>query len=260
MKRLAVLLAALISLSPAPDQSVADKVAKARADYGLLQERSIQINELAGHVRSLEDARRMVDLTAEIFADDLPPSWATRSIRERIAKAEYESASDHAKLIPEQRVADAWNRYMTTIGAAPDAIVTAAEIHNLRDGSYSVSRVLWNRGSRTIWTAPNLYAIDREGKVADGCTAFEALRVLYDLTREFRNLQSARERVRKGVLISDTRKPAPDGAAQKPTVARLESYVAYNPAEDAGNRYAREHGMGGLNEAIEQLLDDLFPS
>jgi hypothetical protein len=262
MTRILLLFAGLMSLSPVPPQSNADKNAKAKFDYALFQERTRQIDALATNLRSVEDSRRMVDMVAEVFADDLPPAWTTRSIRERIAQAEYESASDHAKLIPEQQLVDAWNRYVTTIGASQDAIVTVAEIHNLRDGSYSMARFMWSRGIRTVWSIPSIYATGQDGRVADGCTAIEVLRVLYDLSNQFGNLRGARERAKQGVFVSDTLKPLPEGAASKPVAGRVSVSVGRrdNPVEDAEIRYMREHGEVGLSRAVESLLCDIFPS
>jgi hypothetical protein len=262
MTKFLLLLAGLMSLSPIPPQSNAERDARMKIDIALFQEPSRQINELAGNVRSLDDSRRIVDLIAAVFADDLPPAWGTRPIREQIAQAEYESASEQAQLIPEQRIVDAWNRYVTTIGASQDAVVSVAEIHNLRDGSYSAARFMWSRGTRSIWSVPSIYATGRDGKVADGCTAVEALRVLYDLSNQFGNLEGARERVKQGVSVSDTLKPLPEGAVAKPAAGRITLSVGrpYNPVEDAEMRYMREHGARALNRAVEALLYDTFPS
>jgi hypothetical protein len=262
MTRILLLFAGLISLSPVPPQSTADKEAKIKAEYALFKERTNEIDALAANMRSMEDSRRMVGLLADIFADDLPPAWSTRLIRERIAQVEYESATDHAKLIPEQRLVEAWNRYVTTIEAPQDAIVTVAEIHNLRDGSYSAARFMWSRGIRNVWAIPSIYATGPDGKVADGCTAVEALRVLYDLSNQFGNLRGARERVKQGIWVSNTLKPLPEGAVVKPAAGRVSASVGRrdNPVEDAGIRYMQEHGQLGLNRAVEALLYDLFPS
>lgn len=272
MKRLLMLFAGLISLSPVPAQSHPyqidpsprnpDNFARMQADAALFHERSQQINELAGKMQSLDDSRRMADLIAAIFADDLPPGWVTRPVRDRVARAEFETAGVHGTPIPEQRVVDAWNRYITTIGASQDAIVTVAEIHNLRDGLYTSARFFWSRGNRDIWSAPNIYATGPDGKVADGCTAVEILRVFYDLSNQFGNLRGARERVRLGVMISDTVKPLPEAAAHVTMKASVSggAVARDNPVEDAEIRYVREHGLPMLNHAVVALLDDLFPS
>jgi len=98
------------------------------------------INDLAGHIQSLDDARKLVDLVAAELSHGLPPRWATRSIRNRIARAEYESAYDPGALIPEHHVADAWNDYLQRIGAPQEVYVTTAEIHAPLDVSYVSSQ------------------------------------------------------------------------------------------------------------------------
>jgi hypothetical protein len=258
MKTLLMLFVVLLPLSPVPTQTNADK--KAGTRIALFEERTRQINDLAGNIQSPDDAHRIVDLIAEVFADDLPPAWSTRSIRDRIAHAEYASAGRHAKLIPEQQLVDAWNRYITTIGASHDAIVTVAEIHNLRDGSYTMAQFMWSRGPGNIFAMPNIYATGQDGKVADGCTAVEALRVLYDLSNQFGNLREARERVKQGVMISDTFRPLAHGTAGVSMRVSGGLAVRDNPVEDAEIRYTQEHGAIAMDLAIETLLYDLFPT
>src|SRR5579863_7148752 len=88
-----------------------------QSPYEMHRQVAIQVNEMAGHIASPDDARRLVDRIAGIFANELPPEWSTRGIRRRIAQAEFESATDPSKLISEEQIADAWNRYVTEIGA-----------------------------------------------------------------------------------------------------------------------------------------------
>ena len=82
--------------------------------------------------------------------------WATNTLRDRLALAEYQSAIDPTKLISEQRIADAWNKYVREIGAPEEALVNIAEIHNLRDAFYVEAQLLWSRGSQSIWTMPDI--------------------------------------------------------------------------------------------------------
>ena len=89
--------------------------------YEIHRQRAVQMNELAGKVQSPSDSRRLVDMIAETLADVLPPAWRTRTIRDRVAHAEYESAIDPAKLVPELRITDAWNKYVAEIGASQEA-------------------------------------------------------------------------------------------------------------------------------------------
>src|SRR5712671_1815037 len=111
--------------SPKPEEQAA-----AQQQASLLRERhrqaAIRMNELAAHINSEADARAFVDAVADMFADSLPPAWATRGIRERIARAEYEAVSDPLRQVPEQRIADVWNKYVREIGASEEAVVTVA--------------------------------------------------------------------------------------------------------------------------------------
>ena len=58
--------------------------------------------------------------------------------------------------------------------------------------------------------------VDKDGKVAEGCRAVEALRVIYDLDRMFDNLRSARERLRKGIVASDAIKKILENTSTTP--------------------------------------------
>ena len=266
MKRIVALVASLLPFSLVASKNQAQNAfprqpdaAAQRAEAALFYQRSLEINELASRPQSMEDAREMIELIAEIFAKDLPPAWSTRSLREHIAEAEYESANSTPKLIPEQRVAEAWNRYIQTIGASSEALVTVAEIHNLRDGSYAVSLYMWSRGTRNIWSAPAIYATTPDEKLADGCTAVEVLRILWDISNQFGNLRGARERVKAGVLVSDTLKPLPPGATPPRSSVRGGVGRRDDPVGEAASRYASEHGTRALVGALQALTDDLFP-
>jgi len=110
----------------------------------------IKLTTLAERIHSEADAVAFVDKIAEVFAATLPPIWVTRSVRQQVAHAEFEAVSNPSRLIPEQRIADVWNRYVREIGASEEALVTAAEIHNLRDADFAVSQLWWSRTNRTI--------------------------------------------------------------------------------------------------------------
>lgn len=223
---------------------------------------TLEINDLAGRIHSEADASALVDKIAEMFADTLPPSWMTRGIRQRLAHAEYASVSDPLRLIPEQRIADVWNEYVREIGASEEALVNAAELHNLRDGQWASAQFLKQRGmNQSIWTISSIYAVDSDGKLAEGCRALETLRILYDLDMMFDNLRGARERVRRGTLVSEElRKRQENPPPQQKTVARLEVHVDNNPVRLAEHRYVQQHGPFVLNGVMEKLFDELFPS
>ena len=220
---------------------------------------AIEINDLAARIHSEADAKELVDKIADVFADTLPPSWITSGIRQRLARAEYEAVSDPSRLIPEQRIADVWNEYIREIGAPDEALVTVAELHNLRDGDFASARYLWSHG-QTIWTVSNIYTTGPDGKVAEGARAIETLRVFYDLDMLFDNLRGARERVRKGILASDEIKKRQEHPLTVRTTAHLEIHVDNNPIRLAERRYVQQHGPYVLNGVMEKLFDELFPS
>src|SRR5579884_562072 len=160
----------------------ATEMEKARSEAAALaekhQQESIRLNDLAGHIKTESDADALVNSVAEMFADSLPPAWATRDLRHRLAKMEWETSTDPAKLIPEQRLANLWNEYVAAIDAGPEAMVSVPELHSLRDGQYSSAKLMWSRGwNQSVWTMPNVFAVGADGKVAAGCRALEALRI-----------------------------------------------------------------------------------
>lgn len=242
------------------EQAVAQQ--QASALYERYRQAAIRMNELAAHINSEADARAFVDAVADMFADSLPPAWATRGIRERIARTEYEAVSDPLRQVPEQRIADVWNKYVREIGASEEAIVTAAEIHSMRDATFAVGQVMWSRGkSQTAWTMPNIFAVGVDGKLAEGCRAVEAIRIIHDLDGLFDNLRSARERLRKGIVASETIKKSLENTnANQKITARLEGHVDTNPLRPAEHRYVREHGADHFNQLMEMLFEELFPA
>jgi len=246
-----LLLLAQTSSRPSPDM-----LQHAHEDAGRHRQSAIRINDLADQIHSENEARDLVTEIAAVFEKELPPAWATRSIRERVARAEYESISDSA-LIPEQRIVDVWNEYVRQIGAPNEALVTIAEIHNLRDAEFTGARYMWARGSQHIWNVSNIYAIGDDGKVADGCRAIEAVRVIYDLYR-YDNLQGARDRVKRGVLASDLVKNVSDSTPRKGAV-HTELRPLLNPVQAAERRYVQEHGSVEYEQLMKRLFDELFP-
>jgi hypothetical protein len=230
--------------------------------YERSRQESIRVNELAAHINSEADARAYVDAVADMFAEILPPSWSTRGIRERIAHAEYEAVSDPFRQIPEQRITDVWNKYVREIGASEEALVTAAETHNMRDATFAVTEVMWSRGTiQNAWTMPNIFAVGTDGKVAAGCRAVEALRIIHDLDQQFDNLRSARERLRQGIVASDiVKKNLENTKPNQKTTARLTVSVDTNPLRPAEYRYVQEHGAYHLYQVMEMLFEELFPA
>lgn len=234
--------------------------ADAAMTYEQHKQAAIRINDLAGQIHSEADASAIVSEIATMFAKELPPPWASAGIRDRIARAEYGAVSDPAKLIPEQRLADVWNQYVKEIGAPDEAIVSVAEIHNLRDATFTSARLMWAREFQTIWTMPNVFAIGPDGKVADGCRPLEALRMIHDLERFPQNLRAARDRVRKGIVASDRFKKSVE--AQNPTArahSQLTGNANPNPMLIAERRYLQEHSSGQYYRLLKRLFEEFFP-
>ncbi len=249
--------------TPTPDEQAT--MQRAQLEYERHRQAAIQLNELAGRIHSEADALAFVEGIADLFADSLPAAWAGRSVRQRVAHAEYEAISDASRLIPEQRIADVWNEYVREIGAPEEAVVNAAEIHSMRDADYAISQVMWTRGmNETIWTMPNIYATGPDGKISDGCRAIEALRIIHDLDRMFDNLRSARDRLRKGIVASDEIKKRLENVNRSPRTGfrlgvRAELRESTNPLPPAEYRYMREHGLDNFNQLLERLFVELFP-
>src|SRR5580704_8325455 len=222
---------------------IAAPLQHAQDAYERHHQAAIRINDLAARIHSQADADAMISEIADLFEKELPPVWAMSIIRQRVAHAEFEAASNPTKLIPEQRVVDVWNHYAREIGAPDEAIVSVAEIHNMRDGSFTVTQMMWARGHQTIWTMPNVYAVGSDGKVADGCRAVDAIRVIHDLDSLFQNLRAARERLQKGIVASEEiKKREGEPKSQLRSVAQLEAHADSNPIRPAELHYVQDHG------------------
>jgi hypothetical protein len=234
---------------------------RAHDEYERHKQSAIRINEIAGRIQSEADASDVVSEIAGLFAKELPPAWASGSIRQRVAHAEYESVRNPLTLIPEQRIVDVWNQYVKGIGAPDEAIVSVAEIHNMRDGSFAFAQLMWARGNQTIWSMPNVFALGSDGKVADGCRALDAIRVIHDLESLFQNLRGARDRLQKGVVPSEEiKKHVGNPNAQPHSTARLEAHADTNPIRPAEQRYVQEHGSVAYDQLLARLFDELFPA
>jgi hypothetical protein len=242
-------------------QSDSDPQNAAQHAYQQHMQAAIRINDLAGRVHTEADAAAYVSEIATLFANELPPAWAQDDLRHTISHAEYMSISNASGLIPEQRIVDVWNAYVREIGAPDEAIVTVAEIHNMRDAEFVVAQRMWGRGFKTVWTMPNIFAVGPNGKVAEGCRAIETVRVIHDLDALFQNLRIARDRVKKGIVVSDEIKNPVVGANSRPqTASRLEGHPNDNPVRLAEQRYSQEHGSWAYQQLLQRLFDELFVS
>lgn len=258
------LVFALIVAAPQQSDSTESQATmqqRAHVEYERHKQAAIRINELAGRISSEADASAVVSEIAGLFTKELPPAWASSGIRQRVAHAEYETVRNPAKLISEQRIVDVWNQYVREIGAPDEAIISVAEIHNMRDGSFTVAQLMWARGNQTIWTMPNVYALGTDGRVADGCRALDAIRVIHDLEDLFQNLRGARDRLRSGIVPSEEiKKRAGEPNPQQHGTARIEVHVDTNPIRSSEQRYVQEHGSVAYAQLLARLFDELFPA
>lgn len=224
---------------------------------------AVTINQLAGEVHSLPDARNLVDAIAAIFAADTPAFWTSESVRSRVAYAEYQSVAHSTRAFTEQRVADAWNEYVGEIGASEETRVTAPELHYLRDSLHTTARLMWTRKYlpvQTFWTIPQIYATDPDGKLAPGCRAMEALRLLYDMHRIFGNLLLTRERMRKGILLSDSLNSLMEHFNAPGEVSARVVCGGPNKICATESQFVREHGAGSLHLLRIRWFEKLFPA
>jgi hypothetical protein len=241
-------------------ESQANMQQRAQDEYERHKQAAIRINELAGRIQSESDASTLVSEIAGLFAKELPPAWAGGGIRQRVAHAEYDAARSPATLITEQRITEVWNQYVREIRAPDEAIVSVAEIHNMRDAECAASRLMWERGNKTIWTMPNMFALGPDGRVADGCRALDAIRVIYDLEALFQNLRGARDRLQKGIVASEEiKKREVEPNPQALGTVRLALHAATNPIRPAEQLYVQEHGSVAYAQLLARLFDALFP-
>jgi hypothetical protein len=151
------------------------------------------------------------------------------------------------------------------IDAPEETLVTVAELHNLRDSMYlGASQYTWKHElSQSIWTMPDIYALDADGKVASGCRAVEALKIIHDMHDMFQNVRFARQRVQKGVLPSEAFQqrqlnPAQPAKAMFSSGGLLATSIR-NPIPPAVYRFQQEHGERAYQQLLRRLFAELFP-
>jgi hypothetical protein len=264
---LAVVFLFAVAQQSVPQQSdpaLQQRLADAQQAREETRQAAIHVNDLAGRIHSEADARAFVDAVADRFTGSQLQSWVTRSIRHRVAHAEYEAVSDPSRLISEQRVADIWNEYVRELDAPGETLVTVAELHNLRDAAYTMNKFMWKkeRFPQSLWTMPDVYAVDAEGKVAIGCRAVEALKLLHDMSFSFQSVLSARDRVQKGTLVSDLIKQRDKNSTPRPQAVRgeLKAIRDANPVRIAEYHYVQAHGQADYQRLLERLFAELFPA
>jgi hypothetical protein len=226
-----------------------------------LRLQGLQLDQLASGIHTPEDARRLVDFVAGVFADSLPSAWATRSVRNLTAQAEYLAVTNPERRISEQRIAASWNTYVTTIGVPETSRVNAAEIHNLRDGLFTSARIFWGLDRRNIWAVPSIYAMHPDGSLAPGCRAMESVRILWDLANMPDNLQEARERVQQGLLISDQfRRELDQPSTVSMNSGRVVARVTRNPVAIATSEFIDTNGAKAFGNTVATMLNNLLSS
>lgn len=256
MKRRSLLiLGALTPIALFSSRYLGARAAKASLppDYRQLAQ---QLNELAANIQTPADARRLVDFVADLFSREMPSTWNNSSLLSRIAQAEFSAASDSQRLIPEPRLAEAWNAYVEIIQAPEDQKATPAELHNLRDAFLTTARLSWDRGIRNIWAVPSIYATLPDGRLASGCRAMESIRILWDLANMPDNLQGARDRVSKGLLASDLFHKPQQSPVASVTHGSVGVRIFSNPIEIAERNYIRLKGDRAFSNAVVTMIND----
>ena len=224
------------------------------------RESAERLNELAANIQTPANASRLVDLIAELFSKETPPALLSSRLRSRISQAEFSAVSDPNKLIPELRLAEAWNAYAETMQVPETCRVTVPEVHYLRDAFLTTARVLWNRGVNNIWSVPSIYATEADGVLAPGCRAIESIRILWDLANMPDNLKGARDGVSKGVLFSELfrqqQTQAPASAVESRSMVVARGHI--NPIEIAERQYTQAHGRRAFSKAVITMLDSVL--
>jgi hypothetical protein len=228
------------------------------------EKEAVRLNELAGNIHSEADARALVDAIAEQLTHHEYLLWAAHSIRRRVAHAEYEAVSDPSHLISEDRLVSLWNEYARELGAPQEALITVAEFHNMRGAQYiGAIRIGQKQGPQSIWTMPNIFALNSEGQLAEGCRALEAIKLLYLIDQSFANVIFARERIEKGIpLPAITKQPV---SSQPPRQARLTTADLgttasfRDPIRPAAYRYQQDRGQHEYDKLVRRLFEELLP-
>ena len=107
---------------------------------------------------------------------------------------------------------------------------------------------------------PSVYAVGTDGKVAEGCRAVAAIRVIYDL-EQFRTLSGTRDRMRRGIVASEQNKQYETPPSSLPPLSfRLEARLDADPVRLAEQRYIQAHGSIAYDQLLKRFFDKLFPS
>lgn len=254
-------------LTPEQLAQIEQKLARARVRHEPIRQKAIRINELAGNIHSESDARKLVDSVAEVLTNRRHLFWAAKTIRRRVAHAEFEAVSSPAHLIPEQRIVDIWNEYVREIDAPEETLITVAELHSLRKSNYQITtRFSWkNELGQSVWTMPNIYAVEADGQLAGGCRALEALKIIHDMHELFINVKAARLSLQRASAASDgLTEPTSETWSPPPrlgsSVGVLRAEANPDPVRPAVYLYRQQHGARAYNRLVRRLFDELFPA
>jgi hypothetical protein len=227
------------------------------------QKAAIRIDDLAASIHSEEDARAFIDAIGKAFEDEIPYGLTT-PVRTRLAHAEYASVSDPSKLIPEQRVVDAWNHWIADINGPAQARLTVAELHLLRETFHLNATSPRPGTSRTLWNLRNTYALKPNGRVADGCRPVEAFLLLHHINTLFQNVMFAREFIAQGKSIDEEIRKREE-LEKKPV--RYVAYLSVGTARDntvqtqlrdAEENYFEKHGPNVTTARVLQLVSEVL--
>src|SRR5260370_23597638 len=117
---------------------------------------------------------------------------------------------------------------------------------------------MWkNEMTQSLWTMPNVYSIDADGKVASGCRAVEALKIIRDMHEMFVVLRSARARVQKGLLGSDVTRLRQENLAMLSnpmfSTSQFHAITNDNPIHPAPRRYHQAQGEHAYQQLLRRL-------
>jgi hypothetical protein len=112
-----------------------------------------------------------------------------------------------------------------------------------------------NRAGTNIWSVPSIYATLPDGRLAPGCRAIESLRVPWDLANMPENLQSARDRVRQGVLLSSISREPRKEATSSGSISFVVGHTFTNPSQMAQRHYIAVHGSEAFGSAVKAMID-----
>lgn len=254
-----------IQFTPEQEEQIRQKKEQFRISREPQRKEAVRIDDLAANIHSEADARKLVDAVAEQLTHHKHLFWAADRYRHRVAHAEFLAASGPSELIPQQRIVDVWNEYAREIDAPEEALITLTELQSFRAADLHFSQHNWQLDlTQSIWSAPNIYALDAGGNPADGCRALETLKIIHNMHDQFFRVQLARGQVkREGALPDALKQPPAEASPVKVGVFKggfLRANTTPDPVRAAAYRYQQEHGTRAYDQLVRRLFDELFPA